>query len=48
MFEQTFKNIDDLMWREAGCASELDFTEQKTLLKMGGLPSLENSYIKYF
>ena len=28
MFEQTFKNIDDVLWKEAGCASELDYTEQ--------------------
>jgi type I restriction enzyme M protein len=23
-FEQTFKNIDDVLWKEAGCSSELD------------------------
>ena len=23
MFEQAFKNIDDVLWKEAGCASEL-------------------------
>lgn len=28
MFEQTFKNIDDVLWKEAGCASELDYAEQ--------------------
>jgi len=28
MFEQTFKNIDDVLWKEAGCATELDYTEQ--------------------
>ena len=28
MFEQTFKNIDDGLWKEAGCSSELDYTEQ--------------------
>ena len=28
MFEQTFKNIDDVLWKEAGCSSELDYTEQ--------------------
>ena len=28
MFEQTFRNIDDVLWKEAGCASELDYTEQ--------------------
>jgi hypothetical protein len=24
MFEQAFKNVDDLPWREAGCTAELD------------------------
>lgn len=28
MFEQIFKNIDDVLWKEAGCATELDYTEQ--------------------
>jgi type I restriction enzyme M protein len=28
VFEQTFKNIDDVLWKEAGCATELDYTEQ--------------------
>ncbi len=28
MFEQAFKNIDDVLWKEAGCSSELDYTEQ--------------------
>lgn len=28
MFEQTFKNIDDVLWKEAGCTTELDYTEQ--------------------
>ena len=28
MFEQTFKNIDDVLWKDAGCASELDYIEQ--------------------
>ena len=28
MFEQTFKNIDDILWKESGCASELDYIEQ--------------------
>lgn len=25
MFEQTFKNIDDVLWKEAGCTTELDY-----------------------
>lgn len=28
MFEQTFKNIDDVLWKDAGCGSELDYVEQ--------------------
>jgi len=28
MFEQAFKNIDDVLWKEAGCTTELDYTEQ--------------------
>jgi type I restriction enzyme M protein len=28
MFEQAFKNIDDILWKEAGCQSELDYVEQ--------------------
>lgn len=28
MFEQTFKNIDDVLWKEADCTTELDYTEQ--------------------
>ena len=32
MFEQTFKNIDDVLWKEAGCSSELDYTEQSSWL----------------
>ena len=30
MFEQTFKNIDDVLWKEAGCSSKLDYTEQSS------------------
>jgi len=30
MFEQTFRNIDDVLWKEAGCATELDYTEQSS------------------
>ena len=28
MFEQKFKNIDDVLRKEAGCATELDYAEQ--------------------
>jgi type I restriction enzyme M protein len=26
MFEQAFKNIDDVLWKEAGCTTELDYS----------------------
>lgn len=32
MFEQTFKNLDDVLWKEAGCSSPLDYTEQTSWL----------------
>ena len=28
MFEEVFKNIDDVFWKDAGCSSELDYIEQ--------------------
>jgi type I restriction enzyme M protein len=28
MFEQAFKNIDDVLFKDAGCDSELDYIEQ--------------------
>ncbi|MBT9613366.1 MAG: N-6 DNA methylase [Burkholderiales bacterium] len=42
MFEQAFKNIDDVLWKEAGCTTELDYTEQTSwLLFLKYLDSLE-------
>jgi hypothetical protein len=32
MFEQAFKNIDDVRWKEAGCAASPDYTEQTSWL----------------
>ena len=32
MFEQAFKNIDDVLWKEDGCTTELDYTEQASWL----------------
>jgi len=32
MFEQAFKNIDDILHKDAGCTSELDYTEQSSWL----------------
>ncbi len=44
MFEQTFKNIDDVLWKEAGCTTELDYTEQTSwILFLKYLDDLEQS-----
>ena len=32
MFETTFNNIADVLWKEAGCTTELDYTEQTSWL----------------
>jgi type I restriction enzyme M protein len=32
MFEQAFRNIDDALRKEAGCATELDYAEQTSWL----------------
>lgn len=31
-FEQVFRNVDDVLWKEAGCTTELDYTEQTSWL----------------
>ena len=36
MFEQTFKNIDDKLWIDAGCSSELDYVEQTLAMSLRG------------
>lgn len=42
MFEQTFKNIDDILHKDSGCTSELDYTEQSSwLLFLKYLAALE-------
>jgi type I restriction enzyme M protein len=42
MFEQTFKNVDDILRKEAGCTTELDYTEQTSwLLFLKYLDALE-------
>ncbi len=42
MFEQAFKNIDESLRREAGCTTELDYTEQTSwLLFLKYLDALE-------
>ncbi len=43
MFEQTFKNIDDILHKDAGSSSELDYTEQTSwLLFLKYLDDLEH------
>lgn len=43
MFEQTFKNIDDVLWKEDGASTELDYTEQTSwILFLRYLDDLEN------
>lgn len=42
MFEQTFKNIDDILHKDAGATSELDYTEQTSwILFLKYLDALE-------
>jgi len=43
MYEQTFKNIDDVLFKDAGCDSELDYIEQTSwILFLKYLNDLEN------
>lgn len=44
MFEQAFKRIDDVLWKDPGCSSELDYTEQTSwILFLKYLEDLEES-----
>jgi type I restriction enzyme M protein len=44
MFENTFKNIDDILHKDAGCSSELDYVEQSSwVLFLKYLEDLEKS-----
>ncbi|MBA3812226.1 MAG: N-6 DNA methylase [Caulobacteraceae bacterium] len=43
-FQQIFKNIDDVLWKEAGCTTELDYTEQTSwMLFLKYLDDLEEA-----
>ena len=43
-FEQAFKNIDDILHKDAGCSSELDYTEQTSwMLFLKYLDDLEHT-----
>ena len=37
-FEQVFKHIDDVLWKEAGCTTELDYTEQSSWIAVFEIP----------
>jgi type I restriction enzyme M protein len=44
MYRQTFKKIDAVLWKEAGCTTELDYTEQTSwLLFLKYLDDLESN-----
>src|ERR1700683_3855499 len=46
MFEQAFRNIDDVLRKEAGCTTELDYTEQTSwLLFLKYLDDLEQDRV---
>ena len=47
MFEQTFKNIDDILWKDSGCSTELDYAEQSSwILFLKWLDDYEKDLIK--
>lgn len=49
MFEQAFKSIDDILCKDAGASSELDYTEQTSwLLFLKYLDALEQDKGKKF
>lgn len=42
-FQQTFKNLDNVLWKESGCTTELDYTEQSSwMLFLKYLDDLEH------
>jgi hypothetical protein len=44
LFEQVFKNINDFLWTEKGCSTELDYTEQTSwILFLKYLDDLERA-----
>jgi hypothetical protein len=44
MFEQAFRSIDDILRKEAGCTTELDYTEQTSWL-LTALEALKKSLL---
>lgn len=44
MFEQAFKNIDNVLWKDAGCSTEMDYVEQTSwILFLKYLDDLEQT-----
>ena len=47
VFQQVFKTVDDLLRKDAGCTSELDYTEQSSwLLFLKYLDALEQDRVE--
>lgn len=47
MFEQTFKNIDNILWKDPGCSTELHYIEQTSwILFLKYLDDLEKDRLK--
>ncbi len=45
-YENTFKAIDQILWKEQGCGSELDYLEQKSwMLFLKYLDDLETELV---
>ena len=40
-YENTFKAIDQILWKEQGCGSELDYLEQN--LRQNGIEPYRNN-----
>jgi len=45
MLEQTFKKIDDVLWKQAGCTTELDFVNNKLIPYLHGYKQKASSVI---
>ena len=44
MFEQAFKNIDNVVWKEAGCTTEQDKATVATLENRKHRPIIEGEF----
>ncbi len=57
MFEQTFKNIDDILYKDAGADSELNYIGQTSELKymqiadakkeLGSIANIRESFVRF-